>query len=49
MGTFPHKFATARGNKTCARSRKVMGFRNGKALLYHNAKFGGDRNVARRL
>ena len=44
VGAFSHKFSTALAAKLWIRSKKLEGgCINGTDLLYHNAKYGGDR------
>jgi len=43
MGTFSHKFLIAPIGETTDRIKKVKGRKNGTDLLYHHAKYGGDR------
>jgi len=43
VGAFSHKFSVAPGGETTDRIKKVRGCKNGADLLYHHAKYGGDR------
>jgi len=43
VGAFSHKFLVAPSGKTTEQIKKVRGCKNGTDLLYHHAKYGGDR------
>ena len=43
LGAFSLKFSIAPSGQTTDRIKKVRGCKNGMDLLYHNAKYGGDR------
>jgi len=43
VGAFSHKFSIALSGETTDRIEKVRGCKNGTDLLYHHAKYGGDR------
>ena len=43
MGAFSLKFSIASSGETTKRIKKVRGCKNGTDILYHHAKYGGDR------
>jgi len=43
VGAFSHKFSVASSDETT--HRKLGGCKNGTDLLYHHAKYGGDRGL----
>ena len=44
MGAYYHKFSIAPSDETTDRIKeKLAGRKNGMDLLYHHAKYGGDR------
>jgi len=43
VGAFSHKFSIAPSGETSDRIKKVRGCKNGTDLLYHHARYGGDR------
>ena len=43
MGVFSLKFSIAPSSETTDRIKKIRGCKNGMDLLYHHAKYGGDR------
>jgi len=43
VGAFSLKILIAPSGETIARIKKVRGCKNGTVLLYHHAKYGGDR------
>jgi len=45
VGAFSHKFSIAPSAETTGRVKKVRGSKNGTDLLYHHAKYGGDRGL----
>jgi len=45
VGAFSLKFSTVPSGKTTDRIKKVRGCKNGTNLLYHHAKYGGDRGL----
>ena len=45
MGAFSHKFSIATSAETSDRIKKVRRWKNGTDLLYHHAKYGGDRGL----
>ena len=48
-GHFPSNFQSSLAAKLLIGSKKLGECNNGKDLLYHRAKYGGDRGFARRL
>jgi len=40
---FSHKFSVAHSGETTDRIKKVRGCKNGMDLLFHHAKYDGDR------
>jgi len=45
VGAFSLKFSIAPSGETTDLIKKVRGCKNGKDLLYHHAKYGGDRGL----
>jgi len=43
VGAFSFKFSIALSGETTDRIKKVRGYKNCTGLLYHRAKYGGDR------
>ena len=43
VGAFTHKFSIAPSGEITERIKNVRGCNNGTDLLYHHAKYGGDR------
>jgi len=43
VGAFSHNFKLLLAAKLLFESKKLAGYKNGTDLLYHNAKYGGDR------